>query len=197
MERLEAIVLAGGSGSRFGGGKLLAAHLGGVLIDGALRAALAAPVARVIVVTGHDGDRVAAAAAHLATRDHAEPTLQIVHAERHAEGMAETLKAGVAALSRDVEGAIVFLGDMPRIPLHLPAKLVKTIGNRSAAAPVYRGRRGHPVLFAARLFPNLLTLSGNRGAGLLLESLGDDLALVEVDDAGVRFDVDLRADLVL
>jgi len=51
---LEAIVLAAGSGARFGGAKLTAPWRGGVLLDGALAAAFQAPVRTVTVVTGAD-----------------------------------------------------------------------------------------------------------------------------------------------
>jgi molybdenum cofactor cytidylyltransferase len=197
MRRIEAIILAGGAGSRFGGGKLLAPYKGGALIDGAVRTALSAPVTKVLLVTGYDGDRVGEAAESLAAREYPGQALEVVHADRYAMGMAETLKTGVAALSGKIDGAIIFLGDMPQIPLPLPAKLLEGVGCRSAAAPVFKGRRGHPVLFAARLFPRLLELTGDHGARELLDSLGDDLALITVDDPGVLFDVDRWSDLAL
>jgi molybdenum cofactor cytidylyltransferase len=195
MQSIEAIILAGGSGSRFGGGKLLAPYRSGALIDGAIHAAMSAPVHRVILVTGHDADRVGDAAARLAAQAYPKRRFDVVFAERHAEGMAFTLKTGVAALSDEAKGAFVFLGDMPDIPLPIPALLAAHLGGRSAAAPVYKGKRGHPVLFAARLFPALLTLSGDQGARKILDTLGEDLALLDVDDPGVLFDVDHRSDV--
>ena len=195
MQTMEAIILAGGAGSRFGGGKLLAPYRSGALLDGAVQAAMAAPVDRVILVTGHDADRVGDAAVQLAARAYPGRRFDLVFAERHAEGMAFTLKAGVAALSNDAKSAFVFLGDMPNIPLPVPARLAEHLGGRSAAAPVFNGKRGHPVLFAARLFPALLKLSGDHGARKILDALGDDLALLDVDDPGVLFDVDHRSDV--
>ena len=195
MQHLEAIILAGGAGSRFGGGKLLTRYGNGALIDGALRAAFSAPVSRTILVTGYDAENVGAAAKALAAREQIGQTLEVVDAERYREGMAETLKVGVAALSSDVEGAFVFLGDMPRVPWSLASTLAENIQGRSAAAPTFQGRRGHPVLFAACLFPTLLQLSGDRGARGMLDELADDLLLIDVDDAGVLFDVDQRSDL--
>ena len=195
MQRLEAIILAGGSGSRFGGGKLLAPYRGGALIDGAVRAAMASPVARIVLVTGYDGDNVAEAAKTLAVREYADQILDVVYADRFREGMAATLKTGVAALSADVQGAFVFLGDMPRIPLTVGRALAESIGGCAAAAPVFGGERGHPVLFAARLFPHLLQLNADQGARQILNDLAEDVALVTVDDAGVLFDVDRWADL--
>jgi len=190
MRNIEAIILAAGTGSRFGGGKLLARYKGGSLIDGAVRAALAAPVSRAILVTGHDADRVAAVARKAAAGEAPHARLDVVHAQGYAEGMAESLRTGVAALSSDAEAAFVFLGDMPETPASIAAQLAGAIGEHAAAAPSYRGRRGHPVLFAARLFPALMQLTGDRGASRLLSDLREDLVLVEAEDPGVLFDVD-------
>jgi molybdenum cofactor cytidylyltransferase len=195
MHHMQAIVLAGGTGSRFGGGKLSAPYRGGALIDGALRAALAAPVERVVLVTGHDGDLVSEAVTRLVSREDHRKMVDVIHAPRYAEGMAETLKTGVGALSTEADGAFVFLGDMPRVPLSLATRLAEGIGGRGAAAPLFEDQRGHPVLFAARLFGRLLRLSGDQGARGILDAMGDDLALVTVEDAGVLFDVDRRSDL--
>ncbi|MDQ0465469.1 molybdenum cofactor cytidylyltransferase [Caulobacter ginsengisoli] len=177
---LEAIVLAAGLGARFGGGKLTSPYQGGQLLDGAIQAALMAPVRSVRVVTGHDAEAVAATARRLGA-------VEIVHAERHAEGMAESLKAGIASLPGDTAGVFVFLGDMPAVPADMAAKLAAALGAADAAAPVCDDRRGHPVLLSARLFPALMTLTGDQGAGRLLK---DNIALVPTEDHGVLFDVD-------
>lgn len=188
---LDAIVLAAGSGSRFGGAKLTTDLGDGTLLDRAMAAAWAAPVRTVSVVWGAD-PRVLEAVSKFAAGTGAAWRLRAVHARDHAEGMAASLRAGVAALPKDCAGAFVFLGDMPRVPHGIAAKLAKAMtGTVWAAAPVHEGRRGHPVLFSAKLFPALAAQTGDRGAGRLLEALGDDLALVETDDDGVLFDVDV------
>ena len=194
---LHAIVLAGGAGRRFGGGKLLAPYRGGELIDGALRAALTAPVEGVIVVTGYDGERVGESIAAFAGRHHPQTPLRIVHAPDYTEGMAATFRAGVAALPAETDAAFVFLGDMPSIPAEVPSRLAEALGAKAAAAPVYDGQRGHPVLFARRLFPKLGRLTGDHGARALLDGLGAELALVETADRGVLFDVDRWSDLLV
>lgn len=185
----DAIVLAAGAGSRFGGGKLTAPWGEGVLLHGALRTALAAPVRGVTLVTGADAERVAAAAAAFDVR--------IVHAAAHAEGMGASLRAGVASLPPDSAGAFVFLGDMPRVPaaavLQPMAEAVRA--GAPAAAPVFQGRRGNPVLLSAALYPQLLALTGDAGARAVLQALGDRLALIEAPDDGVLFDVDQPSDL--
>jgi molybdenum cofactor cytidylyltransferase len=191
----EAVVLAAGAGARFGGGKLLAPWAGGALIEGALAAAFAAPARAVWVAWGSDA-RVPAAATAFAERIGAADRLRLVHAERSAEGMAQSLKAALAALPADAAGAFVFLGDMPRVPPGLAARLGAALQTGAlAAAPAFEGRRGHPVLFSAALFERLSGLAGDRGAAAVLAELGEALALVPCPDDGVLFDVDRREDL--
>jgi molybdenum cofactor cytidylyltransferase len=192
--RLEAVVLAAGQARRFGGGKLLAPWDDGVLLDGALRVAFAAPVRTVTVVTGADPG-VAAAAERFAAATGQAGRLRLARAVDHLEGMAASLRAGLVALPPDAAGAFIFLGDMPRVPAAVLPPLVAALEGRRAAAPIFEGRRGHPALFASSLFPQLQRLSGDAGARAILESLGPDLALVEAPDDGVLFDVDTPQDL--
>jgi len=185
-----AIVLAAGSGSRFGGGKLLADAGGAPLLHAALAAARAAPVDSITVVTGADEAAVA-----VATRAF-DPAIRLVHAAEHAEGMAASLRAGVASLAPDVAGAFVFLGDMPRVPHAVLAPLARAvIAGAPAAAPVFGGRRGNPVVLGRELFGEVAGLRGDVGARPILQALGARLALVDALDDGVLFDVDERGDL--
>jgi molybdenum cofactor cytidylyltransferase len=193
--RLEAIILAGGAGCRFGGGKLLAPYRGGALIDGAVRSALLCPVERVILVTGHDGARVGQAATALAKRQYPDRVLDIVHAEGHAEGMATSLRTGLAALSVSTDGVFIFLGDMPDIPPDVAHALLASIGEAVAAVPEFGGRRGHPVLVKRDLFRALTLLKGDTGARTVLDGLGEGLVRVPASSAGVLFDVDQPLDL--
>jgi molybdenum cofactor cytidylyltransferase len=192
----ESIVLAAGSGARFGGGKLTAPYMAGVLLDGALAAALAAPARGVTVVTGDDAEAVAQAARTLVQRVGRPDDLRMVHADDHALGMAHSLRMGIASLPKGVDGAFVFLGDMPRIPREVLDPMARAVAaGAAAAAPVFRGQRGHPVLFGAALFPELLALTGDTGARALLDRLGDRLAVVVAPDDGVLFDVDRAGDI--
>lgn len=186
----EAVVLAAGSGSRFGGGKLLTAYGRGVLLDGALAAAFAAPVRRVTVVTGADGSQVAEAAAAF---DHG---VQVVDAHDWEEGMAASLRAGIASLPDDAEACMVFLGDMPRVPHAILKPLCEAVAaGAPAAAPVFEGQRGNPVVLAKALFSEVLALRGDVGARRILDALGDRVALIEAPDDGILFDVDHRRDV--
>lgn len=194
--KLEAIVLAAGSGTRYGGAKLLAPWRGGVLLDGSLAAAFASPVRAVYVVWGADPS-VPKAAEDFANRSGYRERLRLVHAPEHARGLSRSLAAGVAALPDDGEGVFIFLGDMPHIPMGVTARLARSLaGGAQAVAPTFEERRGHPVLFGRSLWARLASLTGDRGAGELLRGLGETLASVPAPDDGVLFDVDRPEDLV-
>lgn len=187
MSGIHALVLAAGAGSRFGGRKLLAPWRGGVLLDGALEAALLAPVQSVLVVTGADADPVTAAVAGRAVT---------VHAPDHAEGMAASLRTGIAALPPDARGAVVFLGDMPLTPPEVVRRLVEALdAGAPAAAPFHGERRGNPAAISAALFPRISALAGDSGARRVLDDLGPGLVRIETEDPGVLIDVDRPGDL--
>ena len=187
MSAFYALVLAAGAGSRFGGGKLMTPWRGGVLIDGALDAACAAPVQSVLVVVGAD-PRV---------RDHAEAKgLAVIDAPGHALGLSASLKAGIAALPADASGVLVFLGDMPSVPYAVLAPLAEALAQGAvAAAPQFDGQLGNPAALSASLFSQVLGLEGDKGARSLLEGLGERLVRIPSPDGGVLLDIDRPSDL--
>ena len=187
MSGVHALVLAAGSGARFGGGKLMAPWRGGVLLDGALDAAFAAPVRAVHVVVGADP----AAAAHAEARG-----AQLVEAKDHALGLSASLKAGVAALPQGAAGVLVLLGDMPRVPHAVLGPLVAAVeAGALAAVPEFEGRIGNPAALSAALFAKVMALQGDRGARALIEGLGEAVVRISAPDAGVLYDVDRPEDL--
>jgi molybdenum cofactor cytidylyltransferase len=193
---LEAVVLAAGGGVRFGGAKLLAPWRGGVLVEAALAAALAAPVRRIMLVVGAEPARVADAAQAFAARRGELERLAIVSTPDWALGMSASLKRAIAALAPDVDAAFVFLGDMPLIPLGVTTALASALTSEvDAAVPVFEGAMGHPALISAALFPAIASLEGDRGARRLLDDLGPRLARVAAPDGGVLFDIDTEAAL--
>ncbi|WP_312084283.1 nucleotidyltransferase family protein [Brevundimonas sp.] len=186
-----ALVLAAGAGRRFGGNKLSALWGGEPLVLAALRTALAARVERVTVVTGAQAPALDPV---LSTID--DPRLRRVVALDWNEGLAASLRAGVASLPGDTQGAVIFLGDMPLIPAGLADQLLDAVAGGAPAARV-RSPRGpaHPVAFAAAVFPDLVALVGDRGARSVMDGLGEAVACVDSDAPGVVFDVDLPSDL--
>jgi molybdenum cofactor cytidylyltransferase len=145
------------------------------------------------VVTGADACAVSALVREAA----AGRAVTVERAAHWADGLAASLRAGLAATPADAAGAFIFLGDMPDIPADMAGRLRDAwrATGALAAAPVCGGRRGHPVLLGRALFAAAGALTGDRGAGALLAGLGPRLATVETDDPGVLFDVDTPAAL--
>jgi molybdenum cofactor cytidylyltransferase len=195
--RVHGVVLAAGTGSRFGrGNKLLAALDGRPLVRHAARTLLDADLDGVTAVLGHEAERVRGALSGLPVETVANPDYR--------EGQATSVRAGVRAARERGAGAdatspdalLVALGDMPRVQPGTVNVLLDAYraGAGDALAAAVEGQRGNPVLFDARFFDRLAAVSGDTGGRAILLD-GDDAALVETGDPGVLGDVDTRADL--
>jgi len=181
----QAIVLAAGAATRFGGGKLTADWRGRPLVLAAIEAALAAPVDAVIVVLGCEASRVAATLAAVT-----DARLRLVVADDWAEGLSASLRAGVASLPSGSAGFLLFLGDMPLIPPELTSRVLSALDDGAAAVQPFHGQMpAHPVGFSAALYGDLQRLSGDAGAGALLRGRADVVRL-SCGEAGSVFDVD-------
>jgi molybdenum cofactor cytidylyltransferase len=181
-----AIVLAAGRSTRMGGpNKLLAEVRGKPLVRLAVEQALASAARPVIVVTGHQRERVEAALAGLA--------VTFVHNPDYADGISTSVKAGVAAAPARADGAIVCLGDMPQVDAKLIDRLIAAFDPEKGAlvvVPVMDGKRGNPVVWSRRFFPELGELGGDVGARNLIAGYPEAIAEVPVAGRGALFDVD-------
>ncbi|WP_072385287.1 molybdopterin-binding/glycosyltransferase family 2 protein [Hyphomicrobium sp. CS1BSMeth3] len=184
--RIASVVLAGGRSTRYGQrNKLLEMLDGAPLVVRAVRAALASRAKPVIVVTGHEAPAVEHALAGLDVR--------IVHNPDFAEGLSTSLKAGIAALPDDVDGAIVSLGDMPRIEARHLDRLISAFSpkeGRGIVVPVHLGKRGNPVLFARVYFPELLAIEGDTGARHIIAASASEVAEVDLATDAIFLDID-------
>jgi molybdenum cofactor cytidylyltransferase len=121
---------------------------------------------------------------------------RVVVAARADDGMGASLAAGIAAAD-GTDAYVVALADMPWVaPATIRAVVEALRGGASIAAPRYRGRRGHPVGFAAAHRAELVALTGDQGARAIVEAHASFVTFVDVDDAGVLADVDVPGDLV-
>ncbi|GAB4179077.1 MAG: molybdopterin-binding/glycosyltransferase family 2 protein [Thalassobaculales bacterium] len=184
--RIAALVLAAGSSRRMGAqNKLLLPVDGEPMVRRTVGQVLASKAVSVTVVTGHQGDLVRAALAGLAVATVDNPG--------HEAGMASSLKAGIAALPADIDGVVVCLGDMPKVPAAVIDQLIAAfdpLEGRAICVPVHGGRRGNPVLWARRFLPAMQALSGDAGARALLAGNAELVAEVPVAEAGVLIDFD-------
>lgn len=188
--RVAAVVLAAGRSTRMGdANKLLTPIDGAPMIARVVDAALASRAEPVVVVTGHDAERVCAA---IAGRD-----IQQAHAARAFRGLSASLEAGLASLDEAIDAAIVCLGDMPWIEArHLDALIEAFVAHpERICVPVHGGRRGNPVLWPKRHFAALRSLAGDVGGRELLARHREEVVSVPIADDAVLRDVDTPDDL--
>jgi len=181
------VLLAAGRATRMGANKLVADLRGKPVLAHAVDAVTAAGLPPPIVVLGHEATATRAAVER-------RPACFVI-APDHAEGIARSLAAGIAAVPADWDAAIVCLGDMPRLSPALLRALAARARPDVVIVPCHEGVRGNPVLWGRAHFSRLAALRGDIGGRALLAGLGD--AVVELDwgDDSVRVDLDTQAAL--
>jgi molybdenum cofactor cytidylyltransferase len=177
-KRVAAIVLAAGRSTRMGAINKLIVQIGGrPLVRIAAEQALASQAGPVIVVTGHQREKVEGALKGLNVR--------LVHNPDYAEGLGTSLRVGIGAVPEGADGAIVCLGDMPQVDAALINTLLDAFDPERGAfivVPTIDGHRGNPVVWARRFFPDLMAIGGDFGARYLIGNYAE--AVVEVPVAG-------------
>jgi molybdenum cofactor cytidylyltransferase len=183
---IAAVVLGAGRSSRMGGpNKLLEEINGKPLIRIVTDHVLASKARPVIVVTGHQRERVEAALKGL--------PVTFVHNPDFADGLGTSLKAGIAALPPEPDGAIVCLGDMPQVDAAIIDKLIGAFDPDSSALvviPTIDGKRGNPVVWSRRFFPDLMAVEGDVGARYLIGRYTEAVADVPLTGTAALTDVD-------
>lgn len=192
--RIAGILLAAGSGTRFGGDKLLAQ-----LRDGSPGVPAGTPLG--VVAAMHLVNALPESLAVVRPGDARlakllrDARLRILECANAADGIGASLGCGVAA-TKDADGWVIALADMPWIA----ATTIRAVAHALAdgadiVAPVYRGERGHPVGFSRRHGEALAALTGDEGARAVIVAHAQAMTLLDVHDPGVTRDVDTPPDL--
>jgi molybdenum cofactor cytidylyltransferase len=187
-QSIAALVLAAGRSTRMGGPNKLVAEIGGKpLVRIAAEQALASRAKPVIVVTGHQRERVEGALAGLPVR--------LVHNPDFADGLATSVKTGIAAVPAAADGAVICLGDMPQVDAALINRLIDAFAPEQGALaviPTINGQRGNPVLWSRRFFPDLMAIEGDTGARNLIGRYGEAVIEVPVTGEAALTDIDTQ-----
>jgi molybdenum cofactor cytidylyltransferase len=138
-----------------------------------------------VVVTGHQ-------------REHVEAALQgakvkTVHNPDYTDGLSTSLRTGLNALPADVDGVVVLLADMPQVDVTLIDRLIAAFDPEKGAlavVPTIEGKRGNPVLWSRRFFPELAAVEGDVGARHLIGRYAEAVVEVPVTGSAALADVD-------
>jgi molybdenum cofactor cytidylyltransferase len=184
--RIGALLLAAGQSRRMGGPNKLLAEIDGVPMVARVAQRLLASRARpIIAVLGNQAEAVDATLGKL--------PVERVRNPEFAGGLSTSLKRGITALPPDLDGVIVCLGDMPLISGRHLDRLIAAFNpleGRAIVVPTRRGKRGNPVLWSSRFFPEMAALAGDVGAKHLIGEHTELVAEVEMDDDAVLVDID-------
>ncbi|MBI3444339.1 MAG: nucleotidyltransferase family protein [Magnetospirillum sp.] len=184
MKTVAGLILAAGRASRMGSDKRLARIGGHSMLELAMAAAMGAGLDPVVVVVSGP-EPLAPMPRGISVVINPEPS----------RGMASSLVTGVEALPDSVAGVAVLLADMPRVEARHLLLLLAQAGPDRICVPVHQGRRGNPVVLGRTFFPDLLALTGDRGAKGILARHSQAVREVEMPDESVLMDVDTPEEL--
>jgi len=177
---IAAIVLSAGKSERMGSPKALLQYRGRSFLQTILDAIASARIDHRIVVAGHHYEAIV----------RAFPNIPVILNPDFEKGMSTSVQAGIRALPAGLTGAGIFLVDHPMIDHDTIDTLVNRLEPGRIVVPVHAGRRGHPVLFAADLFSEILDLPYTQGLNSIVNRDRARVVEVSVASAGILRDID-------
>ena len=184
---IAAIVPAAGMSTRMGRNKLLLAFKGKPLIAQAVDTLLQSEVDEVVVVIGHEADKVKA---ELQGRQ-----VTIVENPNYGQGMSTSIRVGLGAVSSGTTAIMIYLADQPLLEAQDVNRLTRAFAearerNKSIVVPFFRGQRGNPVILDASYKEAILDVVGEAGCKRVIKRNPDKVLVVEMETDHVVRDVD-------
>lgn len=184
-----AVVLSAGESSRMGSPKALLSISGLPFIEEIVRALKGTKIDKIVVVLGHHAKEIQKQIAYL-------PATLVVNRD-YKKGQLSSLIAAIRSLEAQkeaarVDGILVHLVDHPFISPALVDQMIERFyqSKKLIVVPLYRGRRGHPVLFSSELFPELLNTPPDQGAKAVVHAHRSETLEIETEYEGVTIDID-------
>lgn len=183
---IAAVILSAGESSRMGRPKALLPIDGQTFIEKIVKALREAGLQNIIVILGHDAEAMRQKITHL-------PVTILVNPE-YRKGQLSSLRVAIRHLLANdrCSGLLVHLVDHPYIDAALVNLLIEGLedSGKLIAVPRFRGKRGHPVIFARSLFNELLNAPEDQGAKAVVNAHRDETLEIETEDKGITLDID-------
>ncbi|MCK8817586.1 nucleotidyltransferase family protein [Natroniella sulfidigena] len=186
---ITAIVLAAGVSARFGDEIKQLVYVGKKrMIEQVITTLVESDVDEIIVVLGYQAEKIKEVLIDYDVRFCYNPDYQ--------QGQSTSLVAGLEEVDDETTGILCMLGDLPLVKKETINQLISEFksGEELIVVPEYKEQRGNPVIFARKLKKEMLEVRGDKGARDLLVKYQTKVNEVLVDDSGVSFDIDTKAD---
>jgi molybdenum cofactor cytidylyltransferase len=179
---LAAVILSGGESRRMGSPKALISYRGATFLQHLLDVARHPKVTPVLVVLGPHAD-------HIRKEVALDPSSVVINHDWE-KGQLSSIQAALlhlAAANQQTDGIMLFLVDHPLVSAALVNQLIAEFyrSGQPIVLPTFRGKRGHPVIFAQRLYEELLAAPLEKGARTVVWAHGSEILEVPTDEEGV------------
>lgn len=186
FEKIHAVILAGGQSKRMGTkNKLLVPINGKPMIALTAETIIASKASSVAAVTGFEHQKIQGAIKN--------SNIEFIHNKNFQNGISSSVVTAIKSAPEDCSAILIGLGDMPKITVSHINKLIDAynpLEGRAICVPTWKGKRGNPVLWARRFFPEMLQLKGDFGAKELMGKYAELVVEVEMNDNGIVIDID-------
>lgn len=181
---ISAIVLAAGTAKRMARPKQLLPLENSTVLERAVDSILDSRIDEVIVVVGYLASEMANLLAN-------RPVKIVVNPDYH-RGMSTSIVSGLSLVSESSKAVMIALADQPYIDSLIVNQLIEahTTSNKGITLPVYKGKRGHPVIFDIKYKDELRALEGDAGGRQIINKHLEDVLEVAVNNDSVLVDID-------
>jgi molybdenum cofactor cytidylyltransferase len=190
MTGLWAIILAAGESKRMGFPKMLLNFNGHTMLENVILNVTGSEIKNVMVVLGAESE-------HLTDLVKKFPVCCCFN-ENYKEGMLSSVKCGLRNLPSETETVMVFQGDQPFITPSVINMIIEEYrySEKGIVIPLYKGKRGHPILIGKKHLDKIELLDNNQGLRSLAYKVSYDVLEVETDDRGILRDFDTYDDYI-
>ena len=184
MGEIWAIILAAGESKRMGVPKMLLPFDGSTMIEKVISNVSESKVSKIIVVLGSGKEALIEKIGKL--------SVMYCNNDNYKDGMLSSVKCGFDNLPSDFKAVLVFQGDQPLITPDVINSVIDTYisSGKGLVIPVYKGKRGHPLLIDVKYRHELEKITPDEGLHSLQSKFKDDVQDVSTDEPGILRDFD-------
>lgn len=188
MNEIWGIVLAAGSSTRMKKQKLLLPFNGKTIVEEVISNAIPALKTKIVVVLGANRDEISKEISKL-------PVKQVEN-RNHLGGMLSSVICGIDSLPEKAGAVLVYLGDQPQISTDVTFKVIDAYkdSGKGIVIPVFKGKRGHPVLIDMKYRTEIQRLDPGKGLRQLMEKFNTDVLETECGRPEILRDIDTPQD---